>query len=66
MADIAQAYKFSDNGTRKREKENFQNYLFQGIDLRQSDEPISFYRSDFRGAKLIGSYQRITSQMQIS
>jgi len=51
MGSIAERFKFYDNGNNKRIKENFQGYLFNQINLSDSEHPISFYRSDFRGTK---------------
>lgn len=56
MSAPVERWKFSDTGEIKREKENFQNFLFENIDLSKHSEPISFFRSDFRGSKVINSH----------
>lgn len=56
MSNLARLQQFQDNGNNKRESEDFQGYLFHKIDLRLRETPISFYRSDFRGAKLQDTY----------
>ncbi|HVU98511.1 MAG TPA: pentapeptide repeat-containing protein [Puia sp.] len=56
MSDIVQTLKFFDNGDQKRERENFQNFLFDRVDQRRTENPISFYRSDFRGARFLFNY----------
>jgi uncharacterized protein YjbI with pentapeptide repeats len=56
MNELVESHKFYDNGEEKREEENFQNYLFKNIDLRVSEKNISFFRSDFRSAKIIASH----------
>jgi len=56
MTNIVEFSKFVDNGSSKRERENFQNYLFDSFDTRGHEKPISFYRSDFRGAQIRDCY----------
>jgi uncharacterized protein YjbI with pentapeptide repeats len=56
MNQLTQPAHFYDTGQKRRERENFQGYRFVDIDLRGSVEPISFRRSDFRGALLERSY----------
>jgi uncharacterized protein YjbI with pentapeptide repeats len=51
MADILKSFTFFDNGNNNRKKENFQNFLFDGINMEEKTKHISFYRSDFRGTK---------------
>lgn len=51
MSNIIKPFTFSDDGNSKREKENFQGFLFNKLDMSDRKIPISFYRSDFRGAK---------------
>lgn len=51
MSNIIKPFTFSDDGNNKREKENFQGFLFNKLDMSERTVPISFYRSDFRGAK---------------
>jgi uncharacterized protein YjbI with pentapeptide repeats len=52
MSQVTEFKKFYDNGNPKRQKENFQDYLFDGFKQEKSLSPVSFYRSDFRGAKI--------------
>lgn len=52
MTAIVNRLSFYDNGNPKRERENFQNYKFEDLDLSRDEVPISFFRSDFRGAKM--------------
>jgi uncharacterized protein YjbI with pentapeptide repeats len=52
MEEVVKYNKFYDTGNPKREKENFQQFYFDRLDLSKSVVPISFYRSDFRGAKI--------------
>lgn len=56
MGELTNISRFYDTGNKKREKENFQNFLFEGIDTRDQELHISFYRSDFRGARLLNNY----------
>lgn len=56
MTQLTNSSLFHDNGNKKRERENFQNFIFNEIDTRDHSAPISFYRSDFRGARLMRSY----------
>lgn len=56
MNQLTQREYFYDTGDRQRERENFQGYHFVDIDLRSQVDPISFQRSDFRGALLERSY----------
>ncbi|MDF2449473.1 MAG: hypothetical protein K0R26_1977 [Bacteroidota bacterium] len=51
MNSIIKPFTFADDGNNKREKENFQDFLFSKLDMSDRKSPISFYRSDFRGAK---------------
>lgn len=51
MSNIIKPFTFADDGNSKREKENFQGFLFNKLDMSDRKVPISFYRSDFRGAK---------------
>ena len=44
---------FVDTGISSRKYENFQNFIFRDLDLKSDKEPISFYRSDFRGVTII-------------
>lgn len=51
MGSLAKTLVFYDDGNFKREQENFQSYFFSKIDFSNHLIPISFVRSDFRGAK---------------
>ena len=50
--NIVEHNKFYDDGSLLHENRNFENYLFEKIDLRNSKEPMNFYRCDFRGSKM--------------
>jgi len=52
MKEIVSYNKFYDTGEPKRERENFQQFHFDKLDLSKALVPISFHRSDFRGAKI--------------
>lgn len=56
MTNIRTAYIFFDEGRENREREDFQNFLFQDVDMRNRSIPVSFQRSDFRGATFRGSH----------
>jgi len=56
MSNLVEHNRFYDNGSLKREKENFQGFLFENIDLRNNKTSISFLRSDFRGVKVQNSH----------
>jgi uncharacterized protein YjbI with pentapeptide repeats len=43
---------FFDTGNALREQENFQHFLFKDLNFKNRKEPISFFRSDFRGVKI--------------
>ncbi|MBS1529673.1 MAG: hypothetical protein JSU01_05170 [Bacteroidetes bacterium] len=47
---------FVENGNSSRKFENFQNFTFKDLDFKGSADPISFYRSDFRGATITKVY----------
>lgn len=51
MSNLQKALFFSENGSKKREQENFQGYVFANVNEKESGIETSFYRSDFRGAK---------------
>ena len=53
MSKLVKYFEFIDNGSIKREKENFKYHLFKNFDFKHKNKPISFFRSDFRGAKFI-------------
>ncbi len=55
MSQLVSKQKFYNTGNIKRVKENFQGYLFEEINLLKDKEPISFFRSDFRGSKFLNS-----------
>lgn len=50
MTGLTEHQIFTDNGTDKRERENFRNNLFENVQVCGNSRPFSFYRSDFRGA----------------
>jgi uncharacterized protein YjbI with pentapeptide repeats len=52
MDRIARKNVFVNTGEIKRERENFQGYAFNDIDLRSLPTPLSFYRSDFRATTI--------------
>lgn len=54
MSNITKKNFFTDNGESDRSSENFQHHLFKDIDFEQRADPISFFRSDFRGVKMEG------------
>lgn len=56
MSNINPYLSFIDDGKDNRERENFQGFLFKEIDTRKRKHPISFQRSDFRGAAFRKSY----------
>jgi uncharacterized protein YjbI with pentapeptide repeats len=53
MEKLTKPNYFADNGESKRECENFQRFIFKDIDLSHREDPISFFRSDFRGTKIV-------------
>ncbi len=52
MGDLFKYKTFFYDGNPKREAENFQQYVFQDLDLSKVETPISFFRSDFREVKI--------------
>jgi uncharacterized protein YjbI with pentapeptide repeats len=53
MGELVQLKKFSKTNNLFREKEDFTYTLFENLNFREEDKPISFFRSDFRGAKFV-------------
>lgn len=43
---------FADTGNSDQGERNFQHFLFKDLDFTGRSEPISFFRSDFRGVKV--------------
>jgi uncharacterized protein YjbI with pentapeptide repeats len=52
MDELSVPKLFVDNGNSSRKFENFQNFIFKNLDFKNSKEPISFFRSDFRGTTI--------------
>ncbi|MDR2166407.1 MAG: pentapeptide repeat-containing protein, partial [Clostridiales bacterium] len=53
MGELVRQKRFASTGSTSREKEDFTYTLFENIDFMQDDSPVSFFRSDFRGAKFV-------------
>ena len=50
MNELVTRSHFVDTGNPQRESENFQHHVFKNISFENSAKPVSFFRSDFRGA----------------
>jgi uncharacterized protein YjbI with pentapeptide repeats len=53
MGELVQLKIFSKTDNHLREKEDFAYTLFENLNFKEEDKPISFFRSDFRGAKFV-------------
>lgn len=53
MGELIRQKKYSSTGSNSREKEDFSYTLFNDIDFTLDTTPVSFFRSDFRGAKFV-------------